>query len=223
MRVEKLSHEHDNTEQRILNAAIKLFATRGYAATGIRPIADAAGVTTSSMYYYARTKSDLLISVMSTGLGELLASGREVVAHSDGPFEQIRGLIKVNVTFGASNPERARVIDNELQWLRDEGRSLVFSLRDSYEQLWADAIASGVEQGKFHVRSASLARLALIEMCNGLAHWYHPNGAMTLDEIIAAFEDMASALLRTDWFDPKSSSRRMSRSRPVPGVTVKRA
>lgn len=198
MRVENLNHQHDNTEQRILSAAIKLFATRGYAATGIRPIADAAGVTTSTMYYYARTKSDLLISVMSTGLGELLASGREAVAYSDDPFDQIRGLIKVHATFAASDPDRAKVIDNELQWLRDEDRSLVFSLRDSYEQLWADAIVNGAEKGEFRVRSASLARLALVEMCNGLAHWYRPNGPMTLDEIIAAFEDMASALLRTD-------------------------
>jgi TetR/AcrR family transcriptional regulator, cholesterol catabolism regulator len=57
----------ENSEQRILDAATHLFATRGYAATGIRHIADEVGVTSAALYYYARTKDDLLLSVIRAG------------------------------------------------------------------------------------------------------------------------------------------------------------
>lgn len=190
--------KRENSEQRILDAAISLFATRGYAATGIRQIADKVGLTTASLYYYAQTKDELLLRVMRVGLGELLASGQEAVAASPDPRNQIRGLLKVHLTFAAGNPERARVIDNEFQWLNDEERESVIALRDSYEQLWADAIASGGRQGLFEIKNASLARLALLEMCNGAAHWFRANGPMSLEQIVTAFEDMAFALLRCD-------------------------
>ena len=192
------TRKRENSEQRILDAAISLFATRGYAATGIRQIADKVGLTTASLYYYAQTKDELLLRVMRVGLGELLASGEEAVAASTDPREQIRGLLKVHLNFAAGNPERARVIDNEFQWLDDEDRESVIALRDAYEQLWADAITEGCRRGIFLVKNVSLTRLALLEMCNGATHWYRANGPMSLEQIVTAFEDMAFALLRTD-------------------------
>ncbi len=192
------TRKRENSEQRILDAAISLFATRGYAATGIRQIADKVGLTTASLYYYAHTKDDLLLRIMRLGLGELLSSGQEAMEGSSDPREQIRGLLKVHLTFAASNPERARVIDNEFQWLKEEERESVIALRDAYEQLWADAIANGDRKGLFEVKNASLTRLALLEMCNGATHWFRPNGPMSLEQIVGAFEDMAFALLRCD-------------------------
>jgi hypothetical protein len=61
---------------------------------------------------------------------------------------------------------------------------------------WADAIATGIERGTFRVDHPSLARLALLEMCNGVAHWYRPAGPLPIDKIVRSFEDMALALLR---------------------------
>ncbi len=186
----------ENARQRILDASVRLFAARGYAATGIRPIADAAGVTTAALYYYAQTKNDLLTNVMRTGLSELLESAQRAVAALDDPVSQIRALIAVHAKFGASNPDRAKVIDNEVQWLDGKRRASIMSLRDEYEALWSTAIARGNSLGRFRVRSESLARLALLEMCNGLARWYRPDGPLDLDEIVAIFEEMAFSLLR---------------------------
>ncbi|HUX04920.1 MAG TPA: TetR/AcrR family transcriptional regulator [Acidimicrobiales bacterium] len=194
----------ENAGQRILDASVRLFATRGYAATGIRPIADAAGVTTAALYYYAQTKNDLLMNVMRTGLSELLGSAQRAVAALDDPVDQIRALIDVHVRFGASDPDRAKVIDNEVQWLEGERRISIMTLRDEYEALWASVIARGNMLRSFQVQSESLARLALLEMCNGLAHWYRPDGPMTLEEIVAVFEDMAFSLLRVRDTNPAS-------------------
>lgn len=187
--------QRHNTEKRIADAAVHLFALQGFSATGIRQIADDANVATSALYYYAPNKNALLLKVMMTGLTELLSSGRAAMDDSIGPKESIRGLVRVHVTFGTSNPERARVIDNEVQWLSDPDRTSVMALRDKYELLWSQAITDGVNSGEFWVRDKRLARLALLEMCNGAAHWYRPEGSLTISHIVDVFQDMALALL----------------------------
>ena len=187
-----------SAETRIGAAAVHLFASRGFSATGIRHIADDAHVATSALYYYAPNKHALLLKVMMTGLTELLSSGKEVAANSLGPIESIRGLVRVHVTFGTSNPERARVIDNEVQWLTGPDRTSVVALRDNYESLWSQAITDGVNSGAFWVRDQRLARLALLEMCNGAAHWYRPEGSLSISHIIDVFQNMALALLHTN-------------------------
>src|SRR5262245_52146599 len=56
------------TEDRILDVAISLFAARGFQATGIREIADSVPVTSSTLYHYIGTKSDLLFKIMQATL-----------------------------------------------------------------------------------------------------------------------------------------------------------
>lgn len=51
--------------ERILDAALHLFATEGIAATGTRQIAEAAGVATGSVFYHFKGKEDLVEAVIS--------------------------------------------------------------------------------------------------------------------------------------------------------------
>ena len=185
----------ENAEQRIFQAAVDLFAARGFAATGIRQIAEAVGVTTATLYYYARTKDDLLLQIMQTGLAELLEEGQAAVAKAADPASRIRNLVSVHVRFGAVNPNRARVIDNEFQWLKGSHRATIVALRDGYEALWSTAIDEGISTRIFRPRTPSLARLALLEMCSGVAHWYRPDGSTPISEIVVAYQEMALAIL----------------------------
>jgi AcrR family transcriptional regulator len=51
--------DHDDMRQKLLDAAAELFATRGYAATGMRELAAAAGVSTGTLYHYFPDKRSL--------------------------------------------------------------------------------------------------------------------------------------------------------------------
>jgi TetR/AcrR family transcriptional regulator len=52
--------------QQILAAALALFARKGYAATSVREIVDAAGITAPSLYYYFGNKEGLYLELMQT-------------------------------------------------------------------------------------------------------------------------------------------------------------
>jgi AcrR family transcriptional regulator len=55
------------TRQRILDTALRLFATRSYAAASLQDIADELGVAKAAVYYHYRTKQDILVAIMEPG------------------------------------------------------------------------------------------------------------------------------------------------------------
>lgn len=58
------------TQQRLLEAALTLFSRKGYAATSVRELVEAAGVTKPVLYYYFKNKEGLYLTLMQNGLAE---------------------------------------------------------------------------------------------------------------------------------------------------------
>lgn len=58
--------------QRVLEAALDLFATRGFDGTSLQEIADRLGVTKAAVYYHFRTKDELLLAMVRPALDELI-------------------------------------------------------------------------------------------------------------------------------------------------------
>ena len=65
---------------RILRAAIKVFAKNGFYATRVSEIAKAAGVADGTIYLYFKNKDDVLITIFEDGIQQLLAILREVAS-----------------------------------------------------------------------------------------------------------------------------------------------
>lgn len=181
------------TQQRLTDAALTLFAAKGFAATGIREIAEGAGLSSAALYHYMGTKEDLLVHLMSEGLRRFVEAGRRALSDVVGPERHIVALTRVHVATEAVMRRMSLVIDGEVRSLTDGAG--VFGLRDDYEALWAHTISLGATAGVFDVAEPRLARLALVEMCNGVAHWFSPHGQLSLSEVCDHFADMALALL----------------------------
>jgi AcrR family transcriptional regulator len=172
-----------DTGARIRDAAVRLFAARGYAATGIREIADDAGVTTAALYHHMGSKQDLLLTIMRDAMHELIDGARIAVAAAAGPPEELAGLARAHVMYNGENLLDAYVSDAEIRSLDPPNRARIVKLRDGYEELWADVIARGVEAGDLWVSEQKLFRIAAIQMCNGITYWYTPSGPTPLAAI----------------------------------------
>src|SRR5262245_61479609 len=102
-------------DDRIWDAAIRLFAAKGFAATGIREIADEAGLSVSAMYYYVDNKEELLVQIMRDTQERFVAAGRTVVERLVDPVAALAGLVQLHVMVHAEMPLEARVVDSELR------------------------------------------------------------------------------------------------------------
>jgi AcrR family transcriptional regulator len=184
------------THDQIKRAAVRLFSERGFAATGIRDLADAAGVSTSALYHYMGTKDELLVHIMDEGLTLLLAEAEQALAASDRPEGQLGALVQRHVIVHAESPRTSLVIDNELRQLHGEALDHTIAQRDAYEKRWAKVIKDGVRDGVFDVPDQRFARLSLLEMCTGVARWYHPEGRKSVDAVVEGIGDLSLAMVR---------------------------
>ncbi|HPW55906.1 MAG: TetR/AcrR family transcriptional regulator [Thermoanaerobaculaceae bacterium] len=54
----------ESVRRRLLNAAISIFNQKGYAATSVREIVEAAGVTKPALYYYFQSKEGIYLAIL---------------------------------------------------------------------------------------------------------------------------------------------------------------
>jgi AcrR family transcriptional regulator len=184
-----------STKRKIEDAALALFAAKGFEATGIREIADRVGITSSALYHYMGSKDELLIAIMTGSMRALLAAAEAGLEHAGDPQTRLVALVRMHVSFHAEDPLRSRVSDDELRALDAEARARVMALRDSYEALWAEVIDEGCRKRVFTVRDTKIARLALLEMCNGVIRWYSPAGPMSSAEVADVMADLALSMV----------------------------
>lgn len=107
--------EPQSTEERILEAAVQEFMTKGYAGARTTAIAEAAGVTHAMLHYYFRTKDKLFDRIIESKIGTL----RDIMLASLGDptiplFDKIKSTIENHQDFIAANPELPRFMINEV-------------------------------------------------------------------------------------------------------------
>jgi len=185
------SETSPDTASRIRQSALRLFAKRGYEATGIRDVARDAGLSLATLYHYIDSKEDLLLDIARTSMHDLGKAAEDALSGADTPAERLAALVRAHVTVHGNQRLEALVSDTELRSLSEPERKGAVKLRDRYEGLWQQVIEEGIASGDFDVVDSKLARLALLQMCTGVAYWYSPAGDRTLPHIADSFAEYA--------------------------------
>jgi len=134
---------------RILRAAIKVFAKNGFYATRVSEIAKAAGVADGTIYLYFKNKDDVLISIFEDGIQRLLAILREV-ATSDDPVEQrITRIIELQLGLLEDQRDLAEVITVNLRQSSRLLKQYATPLFMEYIEVLAGVVNEGQKQGVF--------------------------------------------------------------------------
>ncbi len=109
-------HNHNPIEpkQRILDAAISLFAQKGFASVGVREIAKEANVNIAMISYYFEGKVGILKSVLEEFFDQYSQMLRDAVDEGKSTEEGSRRLIGHMVDFVRENTKLAIVAYNEL-------------------------------------------------------------------------------------------------------------
>lgn len=182
----------------ILSSAAVLFSRRGYHGVGIRELADAVGLSTSTLYHYYATKQDILYAIIVRFLHEFtekLVSGLrdETVT----PQERLERAVTDHVIVTVTRREELLVGSPVLSALTPEQQSDIAGLRRSYRDAVRDVIVEGVAAGDFSVADPLLTAMAMLDMLDGIRAWYHPEGALPLSELAAHYRAYALSLCQS--------------------------
>lgn len=94
----------------IARAAARLFAERGYDATSVREIVEAAGVAKPTMYYYFRSKEGLAQALLTVPLTNLVTALQRIVTTVTDPIQCLEQVIEAQYAFCRDDPDRGRFI-----------------------------------------------------------------------------------------------------------------
>jgi TetR/AcrR family fatty acid metabolism transcriptional regulator len=79
----------------ILDAAVRVFARKGYHASRVGDIAEEAGVAHGLLYHYFRSKEEVLATIFRENWGALVDRFRLVAASEEPATEKLRGIAKI--------------------------------------------------------------------------------------------------------------------------------
>lgn len=85
----------EETRDRILDAALRLFRERGFEKATMRDVAEEAGVATGAAYYYFRSKEDLVMAFYLRTDAEARDAFASVIASTTDLRKRIRGIIEI--------------------------------------------------------------------------------------------------------------------------------
>lgn len=189
-RVEPTIHE-------IRRVALEMFATRGYDSTSIREVANAVGIRGASMYHHFRSKEEILWDLTDTALEELHSSwteARDALTTHD-PIDALRAFVGANVRFHAERRTAASLVNAQLNRLNAEHYDLAVARRAAYEHELTRLVQECLDTGRHSVVDLRVTVFAILQMTNAVSAWFHPEGPLTVDELVAAYQSLAVKLL----------------------------
>jgi AcrR family transcriptional regulator len=98
----------------IIEAAVRVFARRGYPASRVGDIAEEAGVAHGLLYHYFRSKEEVLETIFRETWSDLLATVGEVEATGDSAREQLRQVAAILLRSWRRDPDLVRVLVREV-------------------------------------------------------------------------------------------------------------
>lgn len=183
--------------QRLLAAATRLFAERGYDRTSVQEIVEAAGVTKGALYHYFGSKEDLLQEVYARVL-RLQQERLDAYANADAPIERrLRDAAADVVVTTIDNLDDAAIFFRSMHHLSPEKNKQVRLERRRYHERFRALIEEGQRTGVFSTATpADLVVDYHFGSVHHLSTWYRPGGPLSRQEVADHLADLLLRALR---------------------------
>jgi AcrR family transcriptional regulator len=166
--------------QELLDAAIELFAQKGFAATRSDEVAARAGVSKGTLYLYYPSKEELFKAVVRNKLSSLIAEGEELAAGFTGSTSALLEQLmltwweRVGTTDASSIH---KIILSEVRNFPEIAQFYADEVILPADRLFSGAIRRGVERGEFRALPEHECAHALMAPMIFLAMHRHSIGA----------------------------------------------
>lgn len=137
----------DEKRQRILEAATRVFARKGYFAARVSDIARRAGIADGTIYLYFRNKEDILVSLFDEVMSEHIERGRRELQQLHGAPAKLRAIAAHHLRLLGDNQDLAVVFQVELRQSTKFMERFTASWFRDYLELLTEIIAEGQREG----------------------------------------------------------------------------
>jgi AcrR family transcriptional regulator len=203
---------YDEKLATILRAAAAVFAEKGYHQASIRDISRATGVSLSGLYYYVRSKEELLFLIQDHCFGTVLENVERLLGGETDPRRRLRLFVENHVRFFVNNMREMKVLSHEADSLSGEYRRRVQAKKKKYTDLCM-SILEELRPADSPI-DPRVATFALFGMLNWIYNWYHPGRDVPVAELADGF----SRLFLQGCLSPASGAAEAMPGEPTPSI-----
>lgn len=183
-------------ENQMYETAATLFAQRGFAGTSLQDIADAMGITRPALYYYVKSKDELLAKLVTEiTAGNTAQILRIATAKTIDPVEKLSKIAYLMAHNRALQPTRFLLLARSEAELPEDLAKLHETTKRKMLRNLIEVIKQGIEAGLFRPVNPRTGALAVIGMCNWVAWWFHESDSSDAEHVASSIADMAVASL----------------------------
>ncbi|MEV5835908.1 TetR/AcrR family transcriptional regulator [Nocardia sp. NPDC052112] len=175
----------------ILEAALEVFYEHGFHGTTVRELARRVGLTVPALYYHYENKEGILVALLEMSTGDLSWRVRAAAeAAGASPEARLANVIEA-IALHMTLRSRLAALDSETRHLSADNRKRYAMRRKEIENLMFEIVESGAYAGTFVAPEPVETARALLGMCQSIARWYHPGGALSPHEVAERYVDIA--------------------------------
>lgn len=192
----------------IVDTSARLFAERGYHATGLSELCEANGLGKGTLYHYIGSKEALLAAIHDRVMDEVMAGANRAAAAGGSPSAQLAMLGDELLDVIHRYPHHVWVFLHEFPALTGERAKRFRARRRDYEQRIEEVLRAGIESGEFRDIDPHLTALAWLGMHNYTYLWLKPGGRLSARDVAGPFADLFLRGIANDDLREPSSRRR---------------
>lgn len=188
------SHSGLEARERILRAAERLFAEKGYAATAVHEITDAAEVNKALLYYYFEDKRSVYVTIIDEGIARFRAMLNKALDQPGSYSDRLRSFIDGHIHLMWEQRDLLRVVhrcvmsaDKEVD--KDEV-GVIEKFRGNLDRL-EEFFREAMEAGEFRTLDPAMTARSICGLGNCFAFWgMYDKQKFTEEQVIAHVADL---------------------------------
>jgi AcrR family transcriptional regulator len=191
------------TRDRILGAALDVFARKGYHRAIVDDIVRASGTSKGAVYHHFRTKEAVFLALVDDFAARLAAAVAASIADRAGALAKVEGALTAALTTFASNEQLARLILLEAVSLGPTYQAKRSEVAERFATLIRGYLDEAVADGSIARLDTRIATLAWLGAVNEIVvQWLHGG----VEDLAATIPALTGLLLRSIGADRRAGS-----------------
>ena len=174
----------------VLRTAAHLFLVHGYQRSSMAQLAAQLQITKPALYYYFRNKEEILVECHRNGIADIEAMLEKTSVNQGNGLRKLYMFVETYaaaIMYGEFGRCLAMLDETELS---PATRREVRTMKRRLDTTLRGYVEEGIEDGSIGPCIPKLVAFSIYGAINSIGAWYHPDGALTSEEIAREFARM---------------------------------
>jgi AcrR family transcriptional regulator len=171
----------------ICSIAARLFSQKGFENISTRDISKAVGLSDAGIYYYFKTKENLLFQILYDILNPGLELVREIDRSNQSFEEKLTSFMKFYTRYYSPEIEKLKLLVEEHKKVKNTHRRKINKIEREYLDILVRILDGLKREGKMTDMDSTVCAFAFFAMVHWVYRWYNPKGTISPQDLSEIF------------------------------------